>query len=125
MRTNYRVRDNATKIWLSRPVAPEIESSIYRIIQETLSNIRQHANCTQLSVTLAVEAERWLTMEIQDNGCGFVVGPVGSKVAHRANRGLGLISMQERASQIGGELIINSAPGQGTSVLAKLPLAVT
>ena len=125
MKTTYVVQDRAAQLWLEADVSPEVASSVYRIMQETLSNVRQHASCTHLAVALAVEAGQWFLLHVQDNGIGFDISQTESAPADGGHRGLGLISMRERAEQIGGQLTIESMPGQGTSVLAKLPLRVT
>ncbi len=104
-------------------VSPEIESSLYRILQETLSNARRHAQCSQLSVTLGIRDDQWVTLHVKDNGQGFDVNDVGRDVGHTQN-GFGLISMRERVNNIGGRLVIESVKGHGTSVFAWLPLTV-
>jgi signal transduction histidine kinase len=104
-------------------LSPEVESSLYRILQETLANARQHAHSTQLLVNLGLEASQWITLKIKDNGCGFDVRQI-DPTSQAKNRGLGLVSMRERAERLGGALRVESVPGQGTSVLAKLPLRI-
>jgi GAF domain-containing protein/anti-sigma regulatory factor (Ser/Thr protein kinase) len=120
-------------------VSPEVESSLYRILQEALSNARQHARCTQLSVKVAFKDNQWVTLEVQDNGHGFDRDQVGQEsyrvrsgqfIEHqsqnrpkaRRRSGLGLISMRERAQQVGGQLIVDSQRDQGTRIFAMLPL---
>lgn len=103
-------------------VSPEVESSLYRILQEALSNARQHAQCTQLSVNLTVKDNRWITLEVKDDGHGFDAAQPGQKLGQGKRRGLGLISMRERAENVNGQLSIESEKGQGTRVFAILPL---
>jgi signal transduction histidine kinase len=112
-------------------VSPEIESSLYRILQEVLSNARQHANCSQLAVKVSIKDNQWVTLEVQDDGQGFDLdrqtrtGPQDQDSPKKRRRhGLGLISMRERAQHVGGQLIVDSQPNQGTRVFAKLPLHV-
>lgn len=115
-------------------VSPEIESSLYRILQETLSNARQHARCTELSVKVIIKDDQWVTMEVRDNGQGFDAQQVTHNPHHSQakppssgenhSKGLGLISMRERASRVGGQLIVESDSQQGTRVIATLPLRV-
>ena len=100
-------------------VSPEVESSLYRILQETLSNARQHAGCDSVSVRLSIKDNNRIELEIEDNGLGF--NPEQQQ-SQSATRGLGLISMQERAEAVGGEFTISSTPQQGTRVFASLPL---
>ncbi|MCL4297088.1 MAG: GAF domain-containing protein [Anaerolineae bacterium] len=110
-------------------VSPEIESSLYRILQEVLSNAQQHANCSQLSVKVSIKDNRWVTLEVQDDGQGFDLDRQSrpdqqdqDSPKKPGSRGLGLISMRERAQRVGGQLVVDSQPNQGTSVFAKLPL---
>ena len=103
-------------------MSPEVESTLYRILQETLSNAQQHADCRQLAVSLAVEDDHWVTLEVQDNGTGFNVTKIDQSIGQRQGKGLGLVSMRERVHTVGGQLTITSAPGEGTCVFVKLPL---
>ncbi len=105
-------------------VLPEIESSLYRILQETLSNARQHANATHLMVSVTLEDKHWLVLDISDDGCGFDVLQGGRLSGETRHRGLGLASMRQRAERLGGELIVESTIGQGTRVVARLPLSI-
>jgi PAS domain S-box-containing protein len=86
---------------------------VYRIAQEAIQNTIKHAQASRLSVQLERKASE-LVLTVQDNGCGFE--PQRVYPGH-----LGLRSMQERAVQIGGNLLIHSAPGEGTRVQAFLP----
>jgi signal transduction histidine kinase/CheY-like chemotaxis protein len=108
-------------------VSAEVESSLYRILQETLSNARQHAQCTQLWVKVAVKDKQWVTLEVQDNGQGFdpeqrAQPELQSQPKKRLGRGLGLASMRERAQRVGGQLTVASQQNQGTRIFARLPL---
>lgn len=113
-------------------VSPEVESSLYRILQETLSNARQHAQCTQLWVKVAIKDKQWVTLEVQDNGQGFDPDhplrseqPDQGQTKKRRSRGLGLTSMRERVQRVGGQLIVDSQRHQGTRIFAQLPLQVS
>ncbi len=86
-----------------------MELGLYRIAQEALNNALKHAVATQLTLRLCVEGKQ-IILEIEDNGTGFVPKAVVNK------GGLGLISMQERAEQLGGVLTIVSKPGTGTRI---------
>jgi signal transduction histidine kinase len=98
----------------------EIEVSVYRIIQEALTNIAKYAGASQVSVVLR-QRDSSLVAIIEDNGSGFDVNRVMS--AKWENR-LGLFGMYERASLIGGNLTIESQPGNGTSVFLEVPLKI-
>lgn len=100
---------------LSEPVA----TAAYRIVQECLSNIERHARATQCRVRVEIE-EHQLRIEVGDDGQGMTPGaPHDDKRCH-----YGLLGMRERAFALGGELQIDSAPGQGTRLYARLPLSV-
>jgi signal transduction histidine kinase len=102
-------------------VASETASNLYRIVQEALHNIYKHAHATNVSVLLDAH-DGTLTVCIEDDGCGFTTGD-SPDVAHTHN--LGLISMRERTKLIGGEVDIDSAPGQGTSISVHVPLGTS
>lgn len=96
-----------------------VETSVYRIVQEALTNAARHARASGVSVALGCEGG-WLQLEVRDNGAGFDVQEVAS--AGRA-QGLGLLSMRERAAGLGGSCGIESQPGGGTRIVVRLPLA--
>lgn len=107
-----------------KEVPTEVESSLYRILQETLANSRQHAKCSEVSVKLAVDTTQSIALEIIDNGQGFDLDQVYETRRKENSRGLGLLSMRERAENIGGRLIVESTTGKGTRVYAWLPLSL-
>jgi Amt family ammonium transporter len=90
-----------------------IELNIYRIIQESLANITKHASATEIELTGCEAAPGSFLFSIADNGKGFNIKNV--------SLGIGLMSMQERASMIGGNLDIRSSIGHGTSVVLEVP----
>ncbi|AZV60096.1 PAS domain-containing protein [Peribacillus frigoritolerans] len=89
------------------------EITIYRIIQEALTNIRKYAYTEKATVTIQ-EIEEEVRVEIEDKGKGFDI--------EKVNRGVGLFSMEERARVCGGNLILHSREGKGTKVILKMPL---
>jgi PAS domain S-box-containing protein len=93
----------------------ETEIGVYRIAQEALTNAVRHAGAGAIRITLAVQDERALTLEVTDDGCGFV--PEG-----RHGDALGLVGMEERALALGGRLELRSAPWQGTTVRLTCPV---
>jgi signal transduction histidine kinase len=101
-------------------VPAQIESSLYRILQEGLSNARQHARCRHVSVKLIVQNRQSVTLQIEDDGQGF---DLDAQQADATGRGLGLVSMRERAQSVNGQLSIETLPNSGTRIVAKLPLA--
>jgi len=94
----------------------EVELAAYRIVQEAITNVGKHANATQCHVHLTHRDDR-LLIEVQDDGVGFVEDTARPIVA----RGLGLISVRERVSRLGGTVKILSAPGEGTRLIVDLP----
>ncbi|MCJ7583231.1 MAG: PAS domain S-box protein [Anaerolineales bacterium] len=97
-------------------VTPEIEISAYRIIQEALTNVVRHAVVKMASVRLQVEADM-MWIQVQDEGKGFNL-----QQAMKAEDSMGLLSMTERAEQVGGRLEVQTAPGEGTLITCRLPL---
>jgi signal transduction histidine kinase len=101
-------------------LSPTIEIVLYRVAQETLTNILKHAQATHVSLMLQRRAEA-LLMIVEDNGVGFDI----TTVRHNAHSGrqLGLIGMQERLVQLGGTFTIESELGRGTTIIMRIPLA--
>jgi PAS domain S-box-containing protein len=93
----------------------DVENHLYRIAQESLNNIAKHARATHASVALEQSGPA-LALTIQDNGRGF--GPL---IAQGVS-GMGLIGLRERTALIGGEIVIDSGEGRGTSVTVRMPL---
>jgi signal transduction histidine kinase len=100
----------------------ETQTKIYRILQESLTNVAKHAGAGQISVTLRRDGGS-LTLEVADQGKGFNLGEVSTRTG--PERGLGLTAMMERARQAGGSLEVSSEIGQGTKIVLTLPLAAT
>jgi signal transduction histidine kinase len=94
-------------------IDPSTEEHLYRLAQEALHNVVKHAGATRVRVHLKAEADGGLVLEIEDNGRGF--DPVNVPAGH-----LGLRTMADRVEQIGGILQIQSAPGGGTTVCARV-----
>jgi len=94
-----------------------METAIFRIVQEALTNITRHAHAKKVDIQLKRIAGN-LECTVRDDGAGFDALPAGSP----ANRpGLGLIGMRERANALGGSLQIDSRQGHGTNLLVKIP----
>ncbi len=103
-----------SRVTFSR-LAPVAENVIYRIVQEALSNARQHSQSTRIVVSIVQRGDR-LRIEIRDEGVGFDPQNVSE------NR-FGLEGIRERARLMGGKCSIRSKPGGGTAVIVQLPLA--
>ncbi|WHY01641.1 PAS domain-containing protein [Neobacillus sp. DY30] len=108
---NYHI-DVFFECVLNRRLDISIELTIYRIIQEALTNIRKYAEVSEAAVTIR-EMDQMIRVMIEDKGLGFDVDS--------QSRGVGLFSMDERARAVGGELTINSSPGKGTRVILEVP----
>jgi len=98
-------------------LSPSLQTTIYRVMQESLNNVRKHSGSDRAVVSLR-QTEGGLRLEVEDHGRGFDVGAGGPQ-------GFGLIGMTERVRLAGGTLRIDSNPGRGTRVSAELPLPVS
>jgi signal transduction histidine kinase len=97
-------------------LTPAVETAVFRIFQEALANALRHAATCRVDVELQ-RTDDWLTLAVADAGVGFQ----GNDALSR--RGLGLVSMAERAKLLGGTCTIAGEPARGTRVLLRLPLA--
>ncbi|MGH9942124.1 MAG: PAS domain-containing sensor histidine kinase [Pyrinomonadaceae bacterium] len=97
--------------------APNIEINLYRIAQEALNNVSKHAQCSRADVILE-RRDQQVVLIIEDNGRGF--DPNMEKTP--TDKKIGLINMSERAALIGGTLEIETQPGEGTTIFARVPI---
>jgi PAS domain S-box-containing protein len=93
---------------------PQQSASVFRIVQEALTNVSRHARATRVTVTVEAQPES-LCVCIQDNGRGI------SSVPPSGRRSFGLLSMRERARLLGGELEVSGVAGEGTTVTLTVP----
>jgi PAS domain S-box-containing protein len=105
---------------------PQVETQLYRVTQEALTNIQKHAQATRAHITLIRQSGK-VYLKIRDEGRGFNPEAVFSYSGDGGGPGekVGLSSMQERITLLRGKLEIISKPGQGTSVLAEVPVPVS
>ena len=96
-------------------LSPDAETALYRVVQECLTNVLRHANASQVSVVLESRAD-YVTVIVEDNGCGFDVDAIST------SKRLGVRGMQERMELVGGTLEVESQPGAGTTIYARVPL---
>lgn len=96
---------------------PDAEVQLVRVIQEALTNVRKHSGASTATVRLE-NREGNLEIVIEDDGCGFDA----SRIERREGRSFGMQSMRERVEGAGGALFIESAPGEGTRVVVRLPV---
>jgi signal transduction histidine kinase len=94
--------------------APEVETALYRLVQESLTNIVKHARANSVSIVLTRRAES-VSVIVEDDGVGF-------EPERESGDGIGLIGMRERVGLFGGRVVIESRPGAGTTVVAEVPL---
>jgi len=90
---------------------------LYRVAQEALTNVARHAHASRVDLSIQ-KIPRAVCLTIQDNGKSFSV----ERVLHaKRNRRLGLLGMRERVEMVGGDFRVESAPGQGTTICARIP----
>lgn len=100
----------------------EVETALYRIIQEALTNVARHARARSVSILIEQRGENVITV-VEDDGVGFDLESMA--VGNENNAHLGLVGVRERAELLGGRVTIESAPQSGTSLFIELPLART
>ena len=105
-------------VGLEERLPAEIETVIYRVAQEGLTNIAKHAQAQRISLALK-RSESKVSVTIEDDGQGFDWQKVAG--SEFPDRGVGLLGMRERASVVGGRLRVRSRPGQGTRLYVELP----
>ncbi|QQK78810.1 PAS domain S-box protein [Salicibibacter cibi] len=98
---------------LNRRLPGRVETAIYRMIQESITNIRKYAKVDEASVKVT-EDDECIQIKVEDHGIGF-------EKCH-ARTGVGLVSMEERAKSVNGALRLTTAPGMGTTVELQVPL---
>lgn len=99
-----------------------IEISIFRVVQEALTNIARHSHAPHARVAVEVEAHK-VTVAVEDDGVGFNVEEMEETLAKGTRRTMGMANMRQRVERLlQGRLTIESTPGRGTRVLAVIPL---
>ncbi len=98
---------------------PPVETAVYRIVQEALTNVLKHAAANRVSVILEHRHDQLLTI-VEDDGRGFDIEAV--RFVSGEGSGLGLLGMQERVALIGGNLKVESQPRAGTTVVTRIPV---
>jgi signal transduction histidine kinase len=94
-------------------VPKNVELTLYRAAQEALTNIGKYAHCSQVRVTMRCTGP-WVRLTVHDDGRGFLL----AKISHGHH---GLLGMRVRLESHGGRLVVDSAPGRGTTLTAEVP----
>jgi len=101
-----------------RRLAPEVELALYRIVQESLTNVAKHAHASSAHVSVAFNSST-LSIRVEDNGVGFDAPERATGLVVAGH--YGLMGMQERAQLVGAKLALRSQPGKGTQVEVQTP----
>jgi signal transduction histidine kinase len=102
---------------------PEVEVTLLRAAQEALTNVRKHARAGQVTVTLSYMGDL-VVLDVQDNGVGFDPARLSTLPGTEGAGGFGLTAMRERVEQLGGTLLVETVPGEGTTLVVEIPLPV-
>ncbi len=97
-------------------LAPELETVLYRVAQESLTNVSKHANASKVNISLAA-VDGHVRLLIRDDGVGF--NPLEA-TALEAQGHFGLTNMRERVEMVGGTLLVDSSPGRGTTIAVEM-----
>ena len=103
-----------------QPLHPEVEVALLRTAQEALANVAKHANASHAWLTLSYMGDV-VTLDVRDDGIGFTVP---AKPEDERGGGFGLSAMRQRVNRVAGTLAIESEPGGGTAVSARVPAVV-
>ena len=116
-RSNIEI--NLETVGIDGRYAEAIETGLYRVIQEALTNVSKHANASTVQLCLE-RNDSHLHLEIADNGRGFDLEEVLSSEVNM--KGVGLVAIRERINSLDGDLVIRAEPGTGTRLLIDVPL---
>jgi signal transduction histidine kinase len=109
--------DTSIETRLDVRLPPELETTLYRVVQEALTNVVKHAGAEHVSIVVS-KRDGTVVATIDDDGRGFEESDVRDEA-------LGLLGMRERLTLVGGSLTIESSPGSGTTIAAQAPLPAT
>jgi signal transduction histidine kinase len=113
------IRVTIQEIPESRRLPSEVETALYRVIQEAIINITRHAAARNVGISINFWDDR-VVVQVEDDGIGFDITQIA--LSADSSRGLGLLGMEERLELLGGTLDINTMPGSGTSLHISVPL---
>lgn len=103
------------------PLPPLVQATVYRVLQEALTNVARYAEARTVGVSLRRKV-RMVELRVEDDGIGFDPELQGGQAGTTGRRHLGLQGMRERTALLGGSVLIESQPGSGTRITARLPL---
>ncbi len=112
------IHSNFQAVGFEEKLPPQIETALYRIVQEALNNVAKHAEATRVEISLE-RRDAIISASVTDNGRGFDLGKVLRPES--LERGLGIMGMQERVSLLGGKMDIQSRPDFGTYIYIEVP----
>jgi signal transduction histidine kinase len=104
------------------PLAPDIEVTLMRMAQEALTNCRKYAQARYVTLTLAY-MNNLVTLNVQDDGVGFDPDQLHPDSSDQSTGGFGIMGMRERVEQLRGTLLVESALGEGTTLMVAIPVA--
>lgn len=113
------VVDYECRGWSDARVREEVETAVYRVLQEALTNVARHAEAQSVNVVLSRDATS-IGLIVEDQGRGFDFG--NGELGSHAFQHLGLLGMRERMMAVGGSLEVESVVGSGTTIYARVPL---
>ena len=117
----FSERTGVATILQERELSPRlplvVETALFRVVQEVLTNVAKHADARQAIITLE-KVDGMMQLVISDDGVGF--DPAAPRPL-KEEPGWGLITIEERAKALGGDVYVKSAPGEGTRVIVRLP----
>ena len=99
-----------------------VEIALFRILQESLTNVHRHSRAKSAEISLDVDAEQ-VTLQVRDHGRGMSANVISQIEAESSKLGVGLAGMRERIHELGGEFVVSSN-GNGTTISASIPLSV-
>jgi PAS domain S-box-containing protein len=111
--------DVVTRGMADRRLPANVESAVFRVVQEALTNVAKHAHATRLGITLEC-TRRTLVVTVEDNGVGF--DPEARANTPTSAPSWGLVGMKERIEALQGEFVVEGSLGNGTTVLVRVPL---
>ena len=114
------VRVEIKELSRSRRLPAEVETALFRVVQEAINNIARHAAARNVRIEFEFD-DQAVRVEVEDDGIGFDISS-SQMISAENGRGLGLMGMQERIELLGGEIIVETNPGYGTLLKIQVPL---